>query len=182
VQRGQHDDEGALTIGVAVTVPDPWGSEIQERRASFGDRLAWTIPTHITLLPPTQVSATKAQSVDDHLGAVARAYEPFQLRLQGAGTFRPVTQTSFVVVGSGGEKCAALADAVRTGPLRRRLPFPYHPHVTVAVELSDDVHDRAEAEFGDFDLTFPVTWIERFELAEHGVWESMLSFPLGSGV
>jgi 2'-5' RNA ligase len=171
-----------LTSGVALTVPDPWGTEIQERRAGYGDHVAWTIPTHITLLPPTQVSASKAMLVDEHLAWVAKTHQPFAVRLHGADTFRPVTQTSFVVVGSGGDECEALADAVRAGPLRRRLPFPYHPHVTIAVDLADDVHDRAEAEFGEFDLNFPVTWIERFELAEHGVWESMVSFPLGTGV
>ena len=43
---------------MALTVPEPWGDELQEQRAAYGDRLAWTIPTHITLLPPTQVSAS----------------------------------------------------------------------------------------------------------------------------
>ncbi|MFL6070768.1 MAG: 2'-5' RNA ligase family protein, partial [Actinomycetes bacterium] len=70
-----------LTIGVALTVPEPWGIMIQERRAEYGDHLAWTIPTHITLLPPTQVPLDKARLVDEHLRDVAYGQSTFRVRL-----------------------------------------------------------------------------------------------------
>ena len=168
------------TIGVAIAVPDPWGEQLQELRASFGDPLAWTIPTHVTLLPPTQVQRHRLDEVDDHLRRVASAGRAFSLTLSGTATFRPVTQTSFVVVATGADDCGALAERVRSGPVRRSLPFPYHPHVTIAVDLDDEAHDRAERELAGFVLAFEVVEIERFELAEHGVWESVAFFPLGS--
>ena len=170
-----------LTVGVALPVPEPWASRLQERRAGYGDHVAWTIPTHITLLPPTQVSPARASDVDEHLRSVAGGHRPFTMRLAGSDTFRPVTQTSYVVVAAGAEQCGALAQAVRAGPLRRRLPFPYHPHVTLAVDLADDVHDRAEAEFAQFELTFEVDSLERFELTDYGVWEPVATFGLGEG-
>jgi 2'-5' RNA ligase len=141
--------------------------------------VAWTIPTHITLLPPTQTSPEKAPRVDQHLRDVAERHKAFRVRLRGSETFRPVTQTSFIGVEEGARQCAALEAAVRAGPLRRRLPFSYRPHVTLAVELADEVHDRAEQEFSGFDFTFDVTHIERYELTPYGVWESMASFALG---
>lgn len=141
--------------------------------------MAWTIPTHITLLPPTQVSPARAVDVDLHLQRVASIHRPFAVRLAGSDTFRPVTQTSFVVVAEGAEECGVLATAVRSGPLRRRLPFPFHPHVTLAVDLADDVHDLAESEYADFELTFEVTSLERYELTDYGVWESVAAFGLG---
>ncbi len=166
------------TVGVAVTIPDPWGEQIQELRASFGDPLAWTIPSHVTLLPPTQVPRHRMSEVDEHLGRIAAERSVFPLALDGTATFRPVTQTSFVVVSEGADACAQLADSVRSGPLRRSLPFPYHPHVTIAVDLADPVHDQAEGELARFTLRFDVAEIERYELAEHGVWESVAAFPL----
>ncbi|HEX5018491.1 MAG TPA: 2'-5' RNA ligase family protein [Actinomycetes bacterium] len=178
----RYDEGSSLTIGVALTVPEPWGTQLQERRASYGDPLAWTIPTHITLLPPTQVQRARKSSVDDHLTVVGSVTKAFDVLLRGTDTFRPVTQTSFVVVEEGGERCTALAEAVRTGPLRRKLPFPYHPHVTVAAELADDVHDRAERELKGYELLFTVTHLERYELTEHGVWESVASFSLSRGL
>lgn len=173
----------SLTIGVAITVPDPWGEQLQEQRAAFGDSLAWTIPTHITLLPPTQLPASRMVRVDEHLQSVAESAEPFDAVLSGSDTFRPVSQTSFVVVQQGARQCATLAERVRSGPLKRSLTFPYHPHVTIAVDLSDEQHDRAEKDLAGFRLSFPVSGIERYELAEHGVWESAATFPFrGSGV
>lgn len=168
----------SVTVGVAITVPDPWGEQLQEQRAGFGDALAWTIPTHITLLPPTQVPAGRITVVDEHLRESAIGVPSFDAVLRGSATFRPVSQTSFLVVAGGGSACERLAEQVRTGPLRRSLTFPYHPHVTVAVDLSDEQHDRAEQQLAGFRLDFAVTQIERYELAEHGVWESVATFPL----
>jgi 2'-5' RNA ligase len=167
-----------LTIGVALTVPEPWGSMLQEQRAGYGDHVAWTIPTHITLLPPTQVTPDRALAVDEHLRHVAASHVRFAIGLRGTASFRPVTQTSFIVVADGAGQCTALADAVRTGPLRRRLPYPYHPHVTIAVDLPDEQHLQAESDLADFTLDFDAAEIERYELAEHGVWEPVASFPL----
>ncbi|MGC5413367.1 2'-5' RNA ligase family protein, partial [Streptomyces sp. DT225] len=45
---------GTVTLGVSIAVPEPYGSLLQERRASFGDPAAHGIPTHVTLLPPTE--------------------------------------------------------------------------------------------------------------------------------
>lgn len=171
-------DATTATVGVAIAIPDPWGDELQEMRASFGDRLAWTVPTHITLLPPTQVPRDRLPRVDDHLSQVAALVGAFDIVLSGTGTFRPVTQTSFVALAEGGVQCEALADRVRSGPLRRSLPFPYHPHVTIAVDLASDAHDLAESRLAGFSLRFGVTGIERYELAEHGVWESEKDFEL----
>ena len=173
-------DHGIATVGVVLTVPEPWGEELQERRAGYGDTVAWTIPTHITLLPPTQVPEERLDAVDAHLSHVASSRSPFTVLLQGSGTFRPVTQTSYVVVAQGGEICTTLADLVRAGPLRRRLPFPFHPHVTMAVDLADDVHDRVEEEMSSFSAEFLVAEVDRYVLAEHGVWESVAGFPLGA--
>ncbi len=50
---------GAVTVGVAIAIPDPYGSTLQQHRESFGDPLARSIPSHITLLPPTSLPPTR---------------------------------------------------------------------------------------------------------------------------
>ena len=50
------------TIGVAVPIPEPWASELQDYRTAVGDTTATKIPTHITLIPPFEVPA------DDPIG------------------------------------------------------------------------------------------------------------------
>lgn len=167
------------TIGVAIAIPDPWGSDLQERRATYGDRQAWTIPTHVTLLPPTQVRKDQMRSVDAHLAAVADAQVRFGIELGAADTFRPVTPTVFLRLARGADECALVADLVRSGPLRRRLVFPYHPHVTLAFDVADEQLDRAFSEHANFRLDFTASEFSRYELAEEGIWLPERNFPFG---
>ncbi len=163
-------DHGVRTLGVAIAVPDPWGEVLQERRAGYGDRLAWTIPTHVTLLPPSQVPEARMRQVHDHLTAIAERQARFEIELGGADSFRPVTPTVFLRLSRGGEVCAALQEQMLAGPIRRKLPFPYHPHVTLAFEVPDEALDRAFADHEGFRLSFPVEGFTRYELGEDGIW------------
>lgn len=144
------------TIGVAVAVPDPWASQLQDYRTSIGDETAAMIPTHITLVPPTLVSAEVLPDIERHLTAVADGIDPFRAHLRGTGTFRPVSPVVFVAVVEGIVECGLLADAVRRGPLDVDLAFPYHPHVTVAHDLPGAALDQAFGELAGFDAVFEV--------------------------
>jgi 2'-5' RNA ligase len=167
------------TIGVAIAIPEPYGSELQRVRESYGDSLARSIPTHITLLPPTDVDAGDLDDIDKHLRTIAESEQPFDIHLRGTGTFRPVSPVVFVSVVLGISACERLEARVRSGRLDRELTFPYHPHVTVAHDLPRDVLDRAFDEMASYDVRFPV-W--GFSLYEHGadaVWRPQRDFPLG---
>ncbi len=167
------------TIGVALTIPEPWGAELQDYRASIGDATATQIPTHVTLVPPMAVEDDALGVVEAHLAGAATEVEPFRMRLRGTGTFRPVSPVVFVTVAEGISQCEALADAVRRGPLETDLLFPYHPHVTVAHHLGDDVLDQAFEELAAFECFFD---LDRFHLYVHDVergWQATRQFPLG---
>ena len=104
---------------------------LQAKRASFGDPLAESIPTHVTLLPPTEVEGDELPRWWSTSGGGGdRASFPMVLR--GTGTFRPISPVVFVQVSGGLADCELLEKAVRRGPLKRKLDFYYHPHVTVA--------------------------------------------------
>ena len=76
-------------------------------------------------------------------------------------------------------QCEELAAAVRQGPLAVEIDWPYHPHVTVAHHVSDELLDKAFADLASFECVFDVTefhlyvhrgaagWVptEKFELA-----------------
>ena len=167
------------TIGVAVAVPDPYGSELQKHRRSFGDPLADAIPTHITLLSPTEVVERELPYAEQHLIRVAGAGHPFRVHLRGTATFRPVSPVVFVAVVEGIANCEVLASTVRSGPLLRELSYPYHPHVTVAHDLPDDALDRAFEELADYDVTFDVTAFGLYEHGPDGLWRPQRDFVLG---
>ncbi|MEU7055310.1 2'-5' RNA ligase family protein [Streptomyces sp. NPDC046197] len=172
---------GTVTIGVSIAVPEPHGSLLQERRAGFGDAAAHGIPTHVTLLPPTEVDAADLAAVEAHLTEVATAGRPFVMRLSGTGTFRPLSPVVYVRVVEGAEACAWLQKQVRhaSGPVARELQFPYHPHVTVAHGIDDAAMDRAFAELADFEAEWPCTGFALYEQGTDGVWRKLREFTFG---
>lgn len=174
-------DAGEVTIGVAVQVPEPWAGHLQQSRADFGDPLAWAIPVHVTLLPPTVIARADLEEISVHLARVAMDLSGFPLRLEGTDTFRPVSPVVFVQVSEGFEGCDRLQRKIRTGPLQRQLSFPYHPHVTVAHHLDDAAMDHALAALKDFSATFTVGGFGLFEHGSDGVWRQRRRFPFGGG-
>lgn len=172
-----------MTIfSVSIAVPAPFASELQRLRDSFGDPSAKSIPTHVTLLSPTEISAERAPEIHEHLRRVADAQQPFTMLLRSTGTFRPVSPVVFVQVAGGISACERLEQAVRTGPLRRDVAFYYHPHVTVAHHVDDEAMDRAFSELASYECSFEVS---SFDLVEHGedlVWREVSTFGFGAGV
>jgi len=67
-----------------------------------------------------------------------------------------VSPVVFVVVAQGISECELLAESVRTELGAADLRFPYHPHVTVAHDVSDDALDLAYDTLATFDARFSV--------------------------
>jgi 2'-5' RNA ligase len=170
------------TIGVAIAVPEPWGSQLQKYRTGLGDATAEGIPTHITLTPPFEIDDAELPVVEQHLAEVSARSAAFRIHLRGTGTFRPVSPVVFVVVVEGISGCEQLALTVRRGPLDRNLPFPYHPHVTVAHHLDDPALDRAFDDLAAFDCEFDAQHFSLFVHHPQTGWVPSRDFPLtGSG-
>jgi 2'-5' RNA ligase len=172
--------DGAIRVGVAIGIPQPWGGELDEARAAAGDPMAPFIPSHVTLLGPTDVPAATLPAIETHLSGVASEHSPFDVQLRGTGTFRPVTEVVFVAVAAGISEFELLAGAVRDGPLHRELHFPYHPHVTVAHDIDSAALDRVFEDLAGFSARFKV---DHFTLYVHGAdghWRPYRHFPLGS--
>lgn len=178
LRDGSSTAGGTIQIGIAVDVPEPWGSVLTRRRMAAGDQQA--VPAHVTLLGPTEIPGAALPAVERHLTAVAAAHPPFTLHLRGTGTFRPVTQVVFVTVATGISKCELLAAAIRAAPeLHRETRFPYHPHVTVAQDVSPDALDQAYEDLADFSAMFGVEAFTLFSHSGQTRWQPRRDFRLG---
>lgn len=162
-----------------MAIPEPHGSELQRHRESYGDPHAHAIPTHVTLLPPRRVSEADLPGIEEHLRLLAQREQPFDIHLRGTGTFRPVSPVVFVQVADGISACERIASCVRSGPLSTELAFPYHPHVTVAHDLPDDVLDRAYDELATYEASFQVWGFSLYEHGPDGMWRPQRDFALG---
>ncbi|MGW4158555.1 2'-5' RNA ligase family protein [Streptomyces sp. NPDC004788] len=174
---------GTVTLGVSIAVPEPHGSLLQERRAGFGDPAAHGIPTHVTLLPPTEVDADRLPEIEAHLAAIAAVSEPFAMRLDGTGTFRPLSPVVFVKLVEGATGCDLLQERIRdaAGPVPRELQFPYHPHVTVAHGIPDEAMDRAFEELAGYAAEWTCRSFALYEQGADEVWRKLYDYEFGSG-
>ena len=170
------------TIGILLAIPEPYGGELRARRAAYGDPQASVVPTHVTLLPPTEVDAEAVPAIERHLAAIAGRGRPFKMRLSGTGTFRPVSQVVFVRVAQGLLECVELEAQVRAGVLDRGLQFPYHPHVTIAHDLGDAALDTAQADLAHYSAQFDIASFGLYELEPAGEWRTVRSFPFPTAV
>jgi 2'-5' RNA ligase len=166
-------------IGVAVEVPEPYGTELQRWRQQLGDPAAMRIPPHITLLPPTGIPEPRLAEVEEHLLAVAEQARRFEVHLRGTGTFRPISPVVFVALVSGISQCERLESRVRSGPLRRQLKFPYHPHVTVAQDVEEDALETGFRGLAGYEARFPAWGFTLFEEGTDHVWRPQRDFPFG---
>ncbi|MCZ0980977.1 2'-5' RNA ligase family protein [Streptomyces diastatochromogenes] len=174
---------GTVTLGVSIAVPEPYGSLLQERRAGFGDPAAYGIPTHVTLVPPTEVPQERLPEIEAHLATVAADHQPFPVRLEGTGTFRPLSPVVFVKLAEGVPCCNDLQQRIRDedGPLARELAFPYHPHVTVAHGISEEGMDRAFEELAGYEAAWTCRSFALYEQGPDGVWRKLYDYEFGSG-
>lgn len=169
---------GTVTLGVSLAVPEPYGSALQRRRLSFGDDAATGIPTHVTLLPPTEIDPACRPAVEEHLATIAASGRPFPMRLHGTGTFRPLSPVVFVRVVEGGAACDRLQERVRDpdGPLARELTFPYHPHVTVAHGIAEEAMDVAQRELAAYHAAWTAHGFALYEQGPDAVWRLQREF------
>lgn len=165
-------------VGIVIGVPEPMASDLRRARASFGDPLAALIPAHITLVTTTETADWEESA--RHVREVAARHAPFDVTLRGTGTFRPVSPVVYLRLDEGFNECSALHKEMQSGPLERDLPFPYHPHVTVAHDVSDAGMDAAMASLSDYRARFTVRKVGLYEHDEDGLWKLREEIPLGS--
>lgn len=171
--------DGAVMVGVAIAIPQPYADVLTGWRHRVGDPSAELVFPHVTLLPPTSVEAGDLADVEKHLADVAQHGRPFTMHLAGTGTFRPTTPVVFVQVARGVGDCEELESAIRRGPLERELDFPYHPHVTVAQDVDDPALDAAYDGLSGFTARFEVASFVLFSRADNSRWDWCAEYPLG---
>lgn len=172
--------DGSVSIGVAIPVPEPWAEDVRQARRSAGDPQALVIPPHITLLPPTQVPARALRRIRHHLTVAGGRHPAFTIALRGTGTFRPVSPVVFLQVVQGGDDCDQLQQLVNQGILQRDLLFDYHPHVTLAHGVPDDALEQVGQRMAEFSVTFQVERFGLYRFDGAGQWRVDTFVALGS--
>lgn len=163
-------------IGVVVAVPEPWMSELSAARVKYGDPAGNITPAHITLLPPTTILKEKREKVIEHLQNIASAQIPFNLTISGTGSFRPISPVVYVNVTKGGQNLIDLEGEVRSGILDIPTRFPYHPHVTIAQKVSEELLDEAYEDLAEYEASWLVQSFRLDRVGDDGSYQSQAIF------
>lgn len=172
-----HSAGPGVCVGIVIALPEPLATELRGWRASFGDERADVVPAHITLV--TTTSAPDWESTLAHVRHVVRSEPPFEIKLNGSGTFRPLTPVVYLKVEEGVSECMRLHRKLQAGPLARQLEFPFQPHVTVAHAVGDARLDEAARVMNLYRAGFPVRSIGVYEHDSAGSWNLQEELNLG---
>jgi 2'-5' RNA ligase/8-oxo-dGTP pyrophosphatase MutT (NUDIX family) len=142
-------------LGVVALLPEPVAAHVQAWRRALGEPTRARIAPHLTLVPPQSVPDEQLPAAVALVERAAAEAAPAVVTLHGAATFLPGSPVTYLVVDDGATALAELEAAMRADPLGRRT-HPFHPHVTVAQELSAVELEAAAAELAGFHASFPL--------------------------
>lgn len=132
-------------FALVIYIPDPLGRFLDDLRREL-------VPgcnphAHVSVLPPRPL-AVDWQVASRQVKECAESWAPFEIVLDRVRIF-PVTNVIYLELGAGAEQMYRIHDAMNTDALGFAEPFAYHPHITLAQEITpgdvEAVYDRAQS-------------------------------------
>lgn len=143
---------------------------------------ACKLRSHVSILPPRPLAGTEEEA-----GEMLRRntlHQPaFQIELGNIEVFS-VTNVIFVALDRGTKELCRMHDDLNTGPLYYGEPFRYHPHITLAQELSTseyaDALQLCQCRWREYcgPRAFPVETLVFVRNAPDCTWSDLLEAPL----
>ena len=125
------DGERINSFAVVSYLPDPLGAYLSALRVQLVPGCAAL--SHVTLLPPRPLE--DPEQAWKQTVATLGDFHPFELELGPVEVF-PVTNVVYLSILKGFGNLVAMHEALNRGAMHFAEPYRYHPHVTLAQELS----------------------------------------------
>ena len=169
-----------VVVGAFIAVPEPWREDLDAWRRSFGDPHADRIPVHITLLEPTRMTGFEFEGFRQRLLHAAADESQFRVELGPTATFRPVSPVVYLQAHAEDDALPRLHSCVREAAGSPPRRHPYLPHLTVAMDVPDEVLDLAQSELADYEAAWVVDRVDVWTRDRAGVWHPAFEAPLAS--
>jgi len=146
--RGGQDLMNAFAL--VTYIPDPLGKFLDDLRREL---VPACVPhAHVTILPPRPLSASPQMAIDT-VRSLISDFAPFEIELDQVQIF-PGTDVVYLSIGRGHKELLDMHEALNKGPLHYNEPYRYHPHVTLAQELTHqqslDLESLARRRWSEF--------------------------------
>lgn len=123
-------------------LPEPLAGFLNSLRCELVPRCQ--AKCHVTVLPPRPLATGLPESAWRDLSDSLDSFPPFRVELTSIEVF-PGTNVIYLSVGAGYRELERMHAALNTGPLEFAEPFEYHPHVTLAQQLTPEQVESAAA-------------------------------------
>ncbi len=167
-------------------------SYIPGRLAAFLDSLraelkpGCNLRAHVTVLPPRPLQLDVAGCIRD-LAAESLENQPFRVELGEVEIF-PKSNVVYLSLSRGLRELHALHENLNSGQLEYDGPFPYHPHITLAQDLTYDeavaCAHVARCRWAGWDgpRGFDVEELAFVRSEKGGAWRDLATIELGQPV
>ena len=138
---------------------------------------------HVTVLPPRPLS-DNLTAASEKLRLDAREFLPFEAEVGDVEIFS-LTSVIYLAVGKGFSKFRRMHDVLNSGALQFCEPYPYHPHITLAQQISPEqapgVFEMARTRWAEcpHPRRFPVDTLTFVQGASNGDWVDLEEVPVG---
>lgn len=123
-------------------LPEPLAGFLNSLRGELVPRCV--AKSHVTVLPPRPLASGVPDDAWTELSGSLGGFPPFRVELGAIEIFRD-TNVIYLSIGAGFRELEQMHAALNRGPLRFAEPYQYHPHVTLAQQLSADEVEPAAA-------------------------------------
>jgi 2'-5' RNA ligase len=123
-------------------LPEPLGGFLNSLRCELVPRCQ--ARSHVTVLPPRPSADGLPETAWRDLSDSLKNFTPFRVELSSIEVF-PGTNVIYLSIGAGFRELERMHAALNRGPLEFAEPYKYHPHVTLAQQLSPEQVESAAA-------------------------------------
>jgi 2'-5' RNA ligase len=121
-------------FALVVYIPDPLAKFLDDLRREL---TPGCLPrAHVTILPPRSLAVGVAAATEA-ARAVVSSFAPFDIVPGEVEIFR-TSNVIYIGITEGERELREIYHALNQGPLASTEPFPYHPHITLAQNLTPD--------------------------------------------
>jgi 2'-5' RNA ligase len=168
------------TFALVAYIPDPLRKFLDNLRREL---VPGCVPAaHVTILPPRPLAGTPQQAVEA-LRARIPDFSPFEIEIGDVVIF-PVSDVVYLSLKKGIKQLHQMYSALNAGFLKYQEPFPYHPHITLAQNLTHNqsielaaVARRRWSEFAH-SRVFSVESVVFVQNTVENLWVDLASFQL----
>ena len=143
-------EERLNVFALVIYIPPPLGIFLDDLRRELVPH--YNPHAHVSVLPPRPLGV-EWQAASAQVRELVERWPAFDVELTGIEIF-PVTGVIYIEIGAGAQELRDMHRFINNGALAFDEPFVYHPHITLAQEISPAdgaaVHELAVRRWKEF--------------------------------